>query len=63
MQQKMNQKIHGLSEKELCKILKSAKKYTDKNLMEISFTSPRMGRREKAKRNRLRYSYMWRMFK
>ena len=30
----------ALSEKELCKILKAAKKYTDENLMEISFTSP-----------------------
>lgn len=42
---KENSKETALSEEELLKILKEAKKYTDENLMEIAFTSPRMDKR------------------
>lgn len=37
---KEESKVTSLSEKELLKILKDAKKFTDENLMEIAFTSP-----------------------
>lgn len=52
-----------LSENELYEILKQACQYANENLMEISFTSPRMDRRKKVIRIGTRYSKLWSMFK